>query len=1099
MISEERIWDILGKYFKSEGFVGHQLESFNSFIIDGITRVLEEEPDIVINQDNSKYTVSFKNVHIPCPTVIEENRVLKTVLLPSETRQRDLTYDSPIYVDIIEKYEETGKEPELNIFRRRVIGRVPIMLRSIRCHLYNRTLEERIKLGECKYDHGGYFIINGKERVLVSQVRSVYNKVMVFSQKPDDKFEYVAEIRSMSQETGHSVLVKAMIGRNKRTMVLSPPYIKELIPFGVIFKALGIINPNEIKKIIGNNFEQLEKYIKYIIRDSEFVTTQNEALDYIGKFSVHIIPVANRRDYALQVVQTELFPHMGITSTNKEKALFLGHIINKLLLTHLGIRGEDDKDHYKNKRVESSGILCYELFKTLFKRYNSVIVQYLEKKKQRPDVLSVISRINSITTGLRYSFATGNWGVQKNSYQRLGVSQVLSRLSYGATLSHLRRIMLQIGKEGKNSKIRQINPSQIMFICPAETPEGQPVGTVLNLSLLAKISKRTPSILIREVIESLESIKFIKDYNFDDFEAKIFLNGMLMGITNDAYKIIEELKKYRESKMIPDEVSISYDDLDGEIHIYSDEGRLIRPVFNVKDSKLVLTNNDCTDWNSLVEKGIIKYIDNSEIDNCVIAFNQEELTKYHNDYCEISATMMLGVMASIIPFPDHSQSPRNCYQAAMGKQAMSMFSLSHLLRADTITHIIGYPQKPLVSTKPANMMGFNDMPSGINAIVAIATYTGFNQEDSVIMNKSSIDRGLFWSYAYRTYTQEEKKQGTYNFERIGCLPLNKQRSDVNYNMLGKNGIVRIGSHVGKNDVIIGKIFVKSNKCGEEEISDCSLVLKKGEEGIVDRIFDTITPNGYRLVKVVIRTLKIPEVGDKVASRSAQKGTIGMVFKQEDMPFTNCGIIPDIIINPHCIPSRMTVNQLMECILGKACIMDGEFGDSTPFTSSSIDVSKKLCEKLGKTGFERHGYEQLFNGMTGEPIKAKIFIGPTYYQRLKHLVSDKIHARASGYVTTLTRQPLEGRSRDGGLRFGEMERDCMIAHGVSRFLKERLFDQSDPYQIAICDICGNFSTTQKECKGCKSDQISKVNMPYASKLLIQELNAMGLKTMIKSKS
>jgi len=464
----------------------------------------------------------------------------------------------------------------------------------------------------------------------------------------------------------------------------------------------------------------------------------------------------------------------------------------------------------------------------------------------------------------------------------------------------------------------------------------------------------------------------------------------------------------------------------------------------------------------------------------------------------------------------------------MGKQALGIFATSYKIRTDTIAHVLNYPQRPIVSTKASEFMGFNDMPSGINAIVAIMSYTGFNQEDSVILNQSAIDRGLFSVTSYRTLSDSEKKGGSYSYETIKVPPSSSidvkqgapgyfRRKNGNYSLLDENGVIRVRSegdkghsiHVKKGDVIIGKVMTKSSKSGDETYTDCSLTIKNGEEGIVDRVIQSITPQGYKMVKVVIRLERTPEVGDKFASRAAQKGTCGATYRQEDMPFNSEGICPDIIINPHCIPSRMTVNQLLETVLGKACVIKGEYGDSTPFTSSSTNgAAERICGLLAEAGmenaskggvaYERSGWETLYNGMTGEPVKAKIFMGPTYYQRLKHMVSDKMHARAHGHVTTLTRQPLEGRSRDGGLRFGEMERDCMIAHGASRFLKESLFDRSDAYQIIVCNKCGMITSSQEECISCSKDKVSTCNIPYAAKLLIQELMAMGIKVVIKPK-
>jgi DNA-directed RNA polymerase II subunit RPB2 len=1171
MLSEEHRWSILGDHFKKKGFVHHQIESFNHFINVDLSKIITEEPPIVISHpdipgEESKssnyksYTVQFSDVYIPKPTVTEEDRSLRG-FCPGEARQRDLTYDAPVYVTITTTMDPGGNlDPEVERHIRVVIGRIPIMSRSSHCHLTDMTPHARIKAGECEYDSGGYFIVKGKERVLIPQLRGVYNIPLVLKRKVREKFKYIAEIRSMSEETGHSVLLQALIGVDNRTLVFSLPYIKEYIPMGVVFKALGYIEEKQIRDLIGLDCDLTSRYVRLIVRDaffcdeqsdgmelfmlqddkkdfkdqrSKFILeklwseaddderrvwknemTRNNALYHIGKFTLHTLKEDKRCAYARQVVESELFPHMGITSTHKEKAYLLGHIVNRLLSTSVGMRKDDDRDDYRNKRVESAGVLCRDLFRQLFKKFTMAIVSSIEKKKQNPDAMAIISRLPIITKGLRHCFGTGNWGVPKNSYIRSGVAQILSRLSYGATLSHLRRLTIPVGKESKNTKIRQIHPSQIMYICPSETPEGQPVGIVLNLSLLTRISERFPTVLAKEVIEDCEELISLRDFDGPNDKTKVFLNGSLVGMTDDSDSLLEEIIQLRSLDMLPYDVSISYDDIDNELHVLSDDGRLLRPVFTVEGDQLVAKEVDGTNWDSLVEKGCIQYIDNSEINDSVVAFYQNELQKYHNDYCEIAPAMMLGVMASIIPFPDHSQSPRNCYQAAMGKQAMSMFALSHLLRADTVTHVLSYPQKPLVSTRAANMMGFSEMPSGINTVVAIACYSGFNQEDSIILNKGAVDRGLFWATTYRTHSGVEKKRGTYNFEKIGAPPLDKRRGDANYSLLDENGIVRLrhpiytdekGKKCGggavfvqKGDAIIGKILIHSSKSGDEELSDNSLVLRKGEDGYVDRIFVTTTPDGYKLVKVVIRKIRIPEVGDKFASRSAQKGTCGMIYPQEDMPWTRAGMTPDLIMNPHALPSRMTINQLMESVLGKACCIDGKLGDATPFSSSSINIAEKLCSCLGMSNkFERTGKEMLYNGMTGQPM-GMVFIGTVYYQRLKHLVDDKMHARAQGPNATLTRQPLEGRSRDGGLRFGEMERDCMMGHGASRFLKERLCDQSDPYTATICSKCENFSTSRNYCKACDSDQISHVNLPYVSKLVIQELNAILIKCKITAK-
>jgi len=1117
-IDETDIWKIIENFFQKNGLVYQQIEHFNNYINHGIQKVIDEEANIeIIPKKGQKYVLQFGQVFVCRPSIIEDDCNLK-LIYPQEARLRDLNYDSAICCDIKETLYENEKIIENTLHTRVVIGRTPVMLRSDICNLFKMIPSERIKQGECENDCGGYFIIKGNERVIVSQIRATYNQIFVLKQKEGEKYNYIAEIRSMSEETGHSIQLKAMIENNDKTIVFSLPYIKELIPIGIVFKALGIINPDDIINFIGTNSNKFEKYIKLIIRDSHFIENEQKALEYIGSFSIHIIAKEKREIYAKQVCETELFPHLGISPTKKEIAIMLGYIVNKLLSTHIGLRQPDDRDNYSNKRIETTGILCTELFRTLYKRYINTIKLTLEKKKTSLNGIALIKKSNSITMGLKHCFSTGNWGVQKNAYIRTGVSQVMSRMTYGATLSHIRRLVIPIGKEGKNSKIRQIHSSQFGYICPSETPEGQTAGIVLNFSLLSRVTKNIPTFLVKEVLEenkniisiSNTDICHIKDYSY------VFLNGIPIGMTQYPETVVEDIIKLRKVKRLDNDVSVTYDMIDNIVKVYCDAGRGSRPLFTVGENGLNIKKSSGHKWKNLVKNNLIEYIDTSEIENYVISMTPNLITKWKNDFCEIHPSMLHGVMASIIPFPDHSPSPRNCYQCSMGKQAIGIYALSYKKRTDTIVHVLDYPQKPLVTTKPAEFMGFNKMPSGINAIVAIMSYTGYNQEDSVIMNKSSIERGMFTVTSYRTVSDVEKKCDMYTVESI-CIPppssigINEgqpgyfHRKNGNYSLLDERGVIREKIYVNKGDIIIGKIMIKNSKSGDETKNDCSISIKQGEEGIVDTVNITITPNGYKMVKIRIRQQRFPEIGDKVASRAAQKGTIGAIYSQENMPFNQDGICPDIIINPHCIPSRMTVNQLMECVLGKACAIGGTYGDATPFTSSSTDnAAEKICEMLAKVGmkqnkgYERTGWETMTNGMTGDLIKAKVFMGPTYYQRLKHMVADKMHSRAHGHVTTLTRQPLEGRSRDGGLRFGEMERDCMIAHGASRFLKERLFDCSDPYQIIVCDNCGMITASQEECISCRKDKVTKCNMPYAAKLLCQELMAMGIKVVIKPK-
>ncbi|GAU39722.1 hypothetical protein TSUD_144880, partial [Trifolium subterraneum] len=511
-------------------------------------------------------------------------------------------------------------------------------------------------------------------------------------------------------------------------------------------------------------------------------------------------------------------------------------------------------------------------------------------------------------------------------------------------------------------------------------------------------------------------------------------------------------------------------------------------------------------WSDLVSKGLIEYIDTEEEETTMISMtindiaqarlNPEEAYSDTYTHCEIHPSLILGVCASIIPFPDHNQSPRNTYQSAMGKQAMGIYVTNYQLRMDTLAYVLYYPQKPLIITRAMEHLHFGQLPAGINAIVAIACYSGYNQEDSVIMNQSSIDRGFFRSLSYRSYSDEEKKMGTLVKEDFGrpnrATTMGMRHGS--YDKLDDDGLAPPGTRVAGDDVIIGKTTPLSQEDAQGQAAhysrrDHSKSLRHSETGMVDQVLLTTNADGLRFVKVRVRSVRIPQVGDKFSSRHGQKGTVGMTYTQEDMPWTVEGITPDIIVNPHAIPSRMTIGQLIECIMGKVAAHMGKEGDATPFTEVTVD---NISKSLHKCGYQMRGFETMYNGHTGRRLSAMIFLGPTYYQRLKHMVDDKIHSRGRGPVQILTRQPAEGRSRDGGLRFGEMERDCMIAHGAAHFMKERLFDQSDAYRVHVCEHCGliaiaNLKKSSFECRGCKNTtDIVQVYIPYACKLLFQEL-------------
>ena len=1072
MITEDHIFKLLSNYINNEGQTSIQIDSFNNFINNGLQTIINNDNRIEIDVQNKfKYVIEIYDIHIDNPSIIDDNRNTKLVM-PMECRIRDISYMSNVYITMLEKKCDlvTGNTLEKKIHTRILIAQIPIMLNSCKCNLYNLSKKQKIEKGECQFDKGGYFIINGKERVLVAQERINYNTVYTFLQKNTSKYKFITEIRSMNINTGKSSLIQIKLLKNNNNIVMTIPNVKEDIPIGVVLLSYDY-DLDDLNDIVD---EEIKQRILYNIN----INTKEEAYDYIINSSVQIISDEKQDDYVNELLYKNMFQH--ITDNNEHKNI---EYILYMLSTHIKvIKGDievNDRDHISNKRCEVAGILVHDLFRNLWKRYLKNLELNLIK---RQDIILVLSRTNSISQGIRQCFSTGNWSIFKNTYVRTGVSQVLNRLTYSSMLSHLKRLVIPVGKEGKNTKIRQIHSSQYGFVCPCETPEGHSAGIVKNFSLLTIMSNNIDNDLVMLCIHKLleECV---------EGKTKIMLNGNIVGKTNEYKRVLDELYNMRRRKLLHFSISISYHDILDEIFIYSDSGRMLRPLFPT-NNMINCEELEKYDWKTLMYMNKIVYLDSNEIENQTIAMFYNEINE-DTTYLEIHPSMMLSVCSSIIPFPDHTQSPRNTYQSAMGKQAIGIYSTSNNLRTDTSVHQLLYPQKPLVYTKPSEAMNMCEMGSGINCVVAICCYTGFNQEDSVLINKSAIDKGLFRSYVFKTISTVEKKLNNSSYEKI-CVPsVNIRQSSNCYSKLDVDGLIKVGEKVTTGDVIIGKVLniTKNNNLVEK---DCSVSLKQGESGIIDKVIKTTTTDGYTLIKVKIRSLRIPEVGDKFASRAAQKGTCGMIFNQEDMPFTESGIVPDIVINAHCIPSRMTINQLLECIGAKSGVCLGKFRDCTAFSKNSTDIIKYLQKELRKCGFSDDGNEVMYNGFTGEKFQTSIFIGPTYYQRLKHLVKDKIHARNRGNVQSLTRQPLEGRSRDGGLRFGEMERDCMISHGVSTFLKERLFDMSDPYSVSVCNHCKQIIAEEDRCHICKGFDISEKNIPYATKLLFQEIMALGIK-------
>nr|XP_027200365.1 DNA-directed RNA polymerase II subunit rpb2-like [Dermatophagoides pteronyssinus] len=1041
-------------------------------------------------------------------------QVALRALTPEEARLRNLVYAANVYLDMnqeVYKVFEDGEKVLVNshLYSDLFIGKLPVMLRSQLCYLHKLDDAGRVALNECRYDQGGYFIVNGTEKVLIAQERMASNMMAV----QRDNY-YATSVFSLQ-------LTAATQGKGSR-IVVTLPYIRAPIPLCVLFRALGIESDRGIVERILHEFDDQEMYKLLLpsFQDVSSELTYLAALDYIGKRGPTLGAAQDARiRYAQDLLDRELFAHIGVSRDLLDrKSWFLGDVVYRLLLRVLNREQEDDRDHFARKRIELAGVLIASSFGTFFfklmKDVGKSLRRYIENNRAF-DLASIVRTLSPITHGLKYQIATGNWGRNKEgNVVRTGVSQVVNRLTYMSALSHLRRLNTPLGRDGKFAKPRQLHNTHWGMICPAETPEGQAVGLVKNLALACRV---TVGFSPEPVIELLKQagMRLHEDCTVAELQttARVFVNGVWVGCYASGAQIANLLRYVRRQGEIDSETSIVYNMRLNEVRILTDGGRTLRPLFVVENNNLSLTRYHVASaarsespWQYLLNRGFVEFLDCAEEEVSMIAMF---VTDLHTDpaqknvasytHCEIHPSLIFGVCASLIPFPDHNQSPRNVYQSAMGKQAIGVYMSNFGIRFDSSAHVLFYTQKPLVCTRGVKYFKFKNIPSGVNCIVAICCYTGYNQEDSLIMSQSAIERGLFRSMFLRTYVAEERLRGSVLIEQFEkpdptvCAGL--KRGD--YGKLEDDGLVSPGCFVLGDDIIIGKTLpIPAAECaiGKKSKRDASTILRSNENGVIDSVLLSCGVKGTRFAKVKVRSIRVPQIGDKFASRHGQKGTIGFTLRQEDLPFSPDGITPDLLMNPHAVPSRMTIGHLVECFLGKYYSVVGGEGDATPFCGQSV---KQISEWMMSIRFHRYGNERLYNGFSGYLLENMIFFGPTYYQRLKHMVDDKVHSRARGPIAALTRQPMEGRLRAGGLRFGEMERDCMISHGAARILKERLFDLSDAYTAHVCDNCGLFAVADLKqglysCTGCaEKQQISKVALPYACKLLLQELSGMQI--------
>ena len=1216
--------EIVESYFEQRSLVNHQLASYNDCIpssdgmmsrMDRIVRNIrigtdepvEDNDGGIIKLDvlDKEIVIRMKNIHLGRPTIKEANGA-EHPATPMECRLRKLTYFSPVYLDFKIIDED---EPTPLIEERVHIGNLPIMVRSAQCNLHanhishlcgdadrklsphtstedaDRLKELLRRAGEDPLDPGGYFIINGTERVLISMEDLAPNRVTVEKNK---KYAHETEVAKIfSQKDGVRKPLNVEKRRDGMLMVKIPSAGTTPIPVVLLMRALGMENDKEIFAAIAGPVEAMKYTVANIndVKDNEEygVESTEEALQWLEKKFAAGQQKEYREARIQNLLDKELLPHLGSSEENREKkAIFLGRIVRQVLEMAITDRDPNDKDHYANKRVRLAGDLIEDLYRVSMQQLARDLKYQLERHHNRKRELRINAclRPDVLTQKIMHALATGNW-----VGGRSGVSQLLDRTTYLAALSHMRRVTSPLVRSQPHFEARDLHPTHWGRLCPNETPEGQNCGLVKNAAQMIDVSEEVAEADVKELL---------REAGVDSSPAgwaegsRIHVNGDIFGLHKNPTKLVNQFKRRRRQGRIRSEVSIRHDSENRDVFINTDRGRILRPLLVLDDgdlklSKESLENIRSGEWtfNDLVSNGVVEWVDAEEEEDLLVAprpfdlpmsspennrpinpanvewlnLGEEQISHanlrvevhmpngesvfeefsvplnyYQEDidalrrkqkrknlilvytHVEIDPQLILGVCASLVPYPEHNSTPRVTGGTAMVKQSLGLPSANFRLRPDTRMHVMHYPQQSIVGTRAMKTTNFAQRPGGQNFVVAILSHHGYNMQDAVVINRAAVERSLARSSFIRTYNAENKRFPGGQEERIeipgtGLDEIKGLKSWESYTHLERDGLPTpetfLSSVGGESSVLVGKTspprFLEEahgHFLQAQERRESAMMVRHGESGWVDNIYVTESLDSTLLCRIIVRSEKIPELGDKFASRHGQKGIIGRLVDEQDMPFTVDGVIPDLIINPHAIPSRMTVAHVLEMVGGKVGAMEGRHIDGTAFSGEKED---SLRAGLLRNGFAHTGRESMMSGETGEAYEAEIFAGVIYYQRLHHLVSSKLHARSRGRVQILTRQPTEGRARQGGLRFGEMERDCLIAHGASMVIKDRLLDESDGWPLQVCNNSGcghiayyDWKRRTPVCPICgdRAD-VHTVQTSYAFKLLLDEMKSLGV--------
>lgn len=1103
-------FQLLPEFLKVRGLVKQHLDSFNYFVETEIRKIVRAN-DLVKSKNYDKVYLRYKDVWIGTPSVVHDG--VTDQLTPQRCRLGEMTYSAPIFVNIEYCNGTHGLNANPQVKKNVIIGRMPVMLRSKLCVLYGKDEDELAKLGECPLDPGGYFVVKGNEKVILIQEQLSKNRIIIDT---DKKGCVQASVMSSTSMTKSKTIIK--MEKEKIYLILNSFTSK--VPIMAVMKAMGMESDQEVVQMLGRD-PQYAALLLPSIEDCATlgIHTQEQAVEFLEK--KHKKNKWGKDEGALGVLRDIFIAMIQVRDNNFHlKCAYVVVMLRRMMDAILNKDAMDDKDYIGNKRLELSGQLISLLFEDLFKTMNSNIVWHIDKllaKNSRSSKFDISQHLvkDDITIGLERSLSTGNWNVKRFKMDRKGITQIVSRLSFIAAFGAMTKISPQFEKSRKVSGPRALQPSQWGMLCPCDTPEGESCGLVKNLALMTHVTtdeEEGPIISLCTYL-GVEDLSLLSGEELHSPTSYlIMLNGIILGKHRRPQLFANGMRKLRRAGKIADFVSVYVNEKQRCVYIASDGGRVCRPlviadngVSRIKHHHMKELKDGVRNFDSFLREGLIEYLDVNEENNALIALYEGEATS-ETTHIEIEPFTILGVCAGLIPFPHHNQSPRNTYQCAMGKQAMGNIAYNQLCRMDTLIYLLVYPQRPLLTTRTIELVGYDKLGAGQNATVAVMSYSGYDIEDAIVMNKSSLDRGFGRCIVMkRSAAVYQKYQNTSDqFSTPSRAPYDREKNQL----LDNDGLASPGEIIRHHDIYFQKDCPTNanasfnshpSNIGYKTIRQTYKGAEGGETAVVDRVALCTDKRGNLSVKFMIRQTRRPELGDKFSSRHGQKGVCGTIVPQEDFPFSERGICPDLIMNPHGFPSRMTVGKMIELLGSKAGVSCGKFHYGSAFGEPSGHAHKveDISETLVKHGFCYNGKDFLYSGITGMPLQAYIFMGPIYYQKLKHMVMDKMHARGMGPRQLITRQPTEGRSKNGGLRVGEMERDCLIAYGASNLIYERLMISSDPFEVQVCRKCGllgyeNYKTKTKVCPTCKNgDKISSMKLPYACKLLFQEIQSMNI--------